>query len=68
LEIEAELLKPADWDGKTKLPLVAYVHGGPTGAWIDSVDACRNCWLREGSPCLCRTFADRWGTVTNLSR
>jgi len=39
LEIEAELLKPADWDGKTKLPLVAYVHGGPTGAWIDSVDA-----------------------------
>jgi dipeptidyl aminopeptidase/acylaminoacyl peptidase len=39
LEIEAVLLKPADWDGKTKLPLVAYVHGGPTGAWGDSLDA-----------------------------
>jgi len=38
LEIEAALLKPADWDGKTKLPLVAYVHGGPTGAWGDSLD------------------------------
>lgn len=39
VEIEAALLRPADWDGKTKLPLIAYVHGGPTGAWIDSVDA-----------------------------
>lgn len=39
VEIEASLVKPADWDGKTKLPLVAYVHGGPTGAWEDSVDA-----------------------------
>src|SRR5215470_5642514 len=39
VEIEAALVKPADWDGKTKLPLIAYVHGGPTGAWEDSVDA-----------------------------
>ncbi len=39
LEIEAVLVKPADWDGKTKLPLVVYVHGGPTGAWEDAVDA-----------------------------
>ena len=39
LEIEAALVKPADWDGKTKLPLIAYVHGGPTGAWEDSVEA-----------------------------
>ena len=38
-EIEAALVKPADWDGKTKLPLVVYVHGGPTGAWEDGVDA-----------------------------
>jgi dipeptidyl aminopeptidase/acylaminoacyl peptidase len=38
LEIEAALVKPADWDGKTKLPLIAYVHGGPTGAWEDSLD------------------------------
>jgi dipeptidyl aminopeptidase/acylaminoacyl peptidase len=39
VEIESALVKPAEWDGKTKLPLVAYVHGGPTGAWEDSVDA-----------------------------
>ena len=39
LEIEAALVKPEDWDGKTKLPLIAYVHGGPTGAWEDSLDA-----------------------------
>ncbi len=39
LEIEAALVKPADWDGKMKLPLIAYVHGGPTGAWEDSIDA-----------------------------
>ena len=38
-EIEAALVKPADWDGKAKLPLVVYVHGGPTGAWEDGVDA-----------------------------
>jgi dipeptidyl aminopeptidase/acylaminoacyl peptidase len=39
LEIEAALVKPANWDRKTKLPLIAYVHGGPTGAWEDSIDA-----------------------------
>ncbi len=39
LEIEAAILKPADWNGQTKLPLIAYVHGGPTGAWGDSLDA-----------------------------
>jgi len=31
LEIEAALLRPAGYDGKTKLPLVVRVHGGPTG-------------------------------------
>ena len=39
LEIEAALLKPAGYDGKTKLPLVVLVHGGPTGRWRDSIDA-----------------------------
>jgi dipeptidyl aminopeptidase/acylaminoacyl peptidase len=39
LEIEAALLKPAGYDGKTKLPLVALVHGGPTGQWRDSIDS-----------------------------
>ncbi|HET8965879.1 MAG TPA: S9 family peptidase [Candidatus Acidoferrum sp.] len=38
LEIEAALLKPANYDGKSKLPLVALIHGGPTGAWESSVE------------------------------
>jgi len=38
-EIEAALLKPAGYDGKTKLPLVVLVHGGPTGRWRGSIDA-----------------------------
>jgi dipeptidyl aminopeptidase/acylaminoacyl peptidase len=39
LEIESALLRPAGYDGKTKLPLVVLVHGGPTGRWRDSIDA-----------------------------
>jgi len=39
LEIEAALLKPAGYDGKTKLPLVVRVHGGPTGRWRDSIES-----------------------------
>lgn len=38
LEIEAALLKPAGYDGKSKLPLIALIHGGPTGAWEFSID------------------------------
>ncbi len=38
MEIEAALLKPRDHDGKSKLPLVALVHGGPTGRWSESID------------------------------
>jgi dipeptidyl aminopeptidase/acylaminoacyl peptidase len=37
-EIEAALLKPAGSNGKTKLPLIALIHGGPTGAWEDTVE------------------------------
>lgn len=39
LEIEGALLKPLGYDGKAKLPLVALIHGGPTGAWQDSIDS-----------------------------
>lgn len=35
-EIEAALLRPAGADGKAKLPLIALIHGGPTGAWLDT--------------------------------
>jgi len=38
LEIEAAVLKPSNYDGKTKLPLIALIHGGPTGAWESSID------------------------------
>ena len=38
LEIEAALLKPAGADPKNKLPLIALIHGGPTGNWQDSVE------------------------------
>jgi len=38
LEIEAALLKPAGHDGKSKLPLIALIHGGPTGNWQDSIE------------------------------
>jgi dipeptidyl aminopeptidase/acylaminoacyl peptidase len=38
LEIEAALLKPTGYDGKSKLPLIALIHGGPTGNWQDSID------------------------------
>jgi len=36
-EIEGSLLLPAGYDGHSKLPLITLVHGGPTGAWSDSV-------------------------------
>ena len=38
LEIEAALLKPSSYDGKSKLPLIALIHGGPTGNWQDSIE------------------------------
>ena len=39
VEIEAALLRPAGYDGKSKLPTVILIHGGPTGNWQDTVDA-----------------------------
>ena len=36
-EIEAALLTPPGYDGHSKLPTIALIHGGPTGAWSDSV-------------------------------
>ena len=38
MEIEAALLKPLGYDGKSKLPLIVLIHGGPTGAWQDSIE------------------------------
>ena len=38
VEIQAALLRPQGADGKAKLPLIALIHGGPTGRWADSVE------------------------------
>ncbi|HKV25917.1 MAG TPA: S9 family peptidase [Candidatus Acidoferrum sp.] len=38
LEIEAALLKPPAADPKAKFPLIALIHGGPTGNWQDSIE------------------------------
>ena len=38
VEIEAALLKPQGSDGKSKLPLIALIHGGPTGRWSESIE------------------------------
>ncbi len=37
-EIEAALLKPAGYDGKSKVPLIALIHGGPTCNWEDRIE------------------------------
>jgi dipeptidyl aminopeptidase/acylaminoacyl peptidase len=38
VEIEAALLRPQGADPKAKLPLIALIHGGPTGRWSDSIE------------------------------
>jgi dipeptidyl aminopeptidase/acylaminoacyl peptidase len=38
LEIEAAILKPGNYDGKSKLPLITLIHGGPTGTWQDTIE------------------------------
>jgi dipeptidyl aminopeptidase/acylaminoacyl peptidase len=38
VEIQAALLRPQCADPKAKLPLIALIHGGPTGRWSDSID------------------------------
>ena len=37
-EIEAGLLMPENSAGKTKLPLISLIHGGPTGRWGDQIE------------------------------
>jgi dipeptidyl aminopeptidase/acylaminoacyl peptidase len=38
LEIEAALLRPTGYGGKSRLPLIAVIHGGPTGNWQDAIE------------------------------
>jgi dipeptidyl aminopeptidase/acylaminoacyl peptidase len=37
-EIQAALLRPLGTDAKTKLPLIALIHGGPTGRWSEAIE------------------------------
>jgi dipeptidyl aminopeptidase/acylaminoacyl peptidase len=52
-EIEAALLKPAGYDGKSKLPLIALIHGGPTGNWDDSIDTWAQLLAAHGYAVFC---------------
>ncbi len=38
MEIEGAVLKPANFQAGTKYPMIVLVHGGPTGAWSDSIE------------------------------
>src|SRR5579871_324729 len=38
VEIEAALLRPRNAVAGLKLPLIALIHGGPTGRWSDSIE------------------------------
>jgi len=38
-QIEAGLLLPTDYEGDRRVPMVALVHGGPTGRWTDVFDS-----------------------------
>lgn len=38
VEIEAALVRPAGAAEGAKLPLIALIHGGPTGNWQDSIE------------------------------
>ena len=39
LEIEGALIKPPGYVSGTPAPLVVLIHGGPTGAWQDSIES-----------------------------
>ncbi len=67
-EIEAGLLKPAGHDGKTKLPLVVLVHGGPTGNWETRSTPGGSCWWRPDSRSYIRMYVDPSATAKSLWR
>ena len=48
LEIEAALLKPANAASGVRLPMIVLVHGGPTGAWSDSIETWGQLLVAQG--------------------
>ena len=65
-EIEAALLKPAICDGESPLPLITLIHGGPTGAWEDTIETWGQLLAREATPSSIPTFAAPSATARNL--
>jgi dipeptidyl aminopeptidase/acylaminoacyl peptidase len=39
LEIEGRLIKPKGYVSGARVPLIALIHGGPTSAWLDSIES-----------------------------
>jgi dipeptidyl aminopeptidase/acylaminoacyl peptidase len=39
VEIEGSLIKPKGYVAGTRVPLIVLIHGGPTGAWQDSIES-----------------------------
>jgi dipeptidyl aminopeptidase/acylaminoacyl peptidase len=50
-QIEGALLKPLDYDGHSRVPLIVLVHGGPTGAWSDAIDSWGQLLATHGFAC-----------------
>ncbi len=48
--VQMWIIKPPDFDGSKKYPLVYMVHGGPQGAWTDgwSYRWCPQLWAAQG--------------------
>ena len=67
LQIEAALYKPAGYDGKSKLPTIILVHGGPTGNWQDSVDAWSQLLAARGYLVMCPNVRGSTGYGENFA-
>ena len=52
LSIEASLYKPAT-NGNKPLPLVVFIHGGPTGAFVDNYSAWVQLFVQKGYAVFC---------------
>jgi len=65
LESKAALLRPAGYDGKTKLPLVVvYMAGQPAGGETALIPGA-NCWQRAAMRCFIPICAAQPGTARN---
>jgi len=68
LEIEGALLKPRGYSAGTPAPLIVLVHGGPTGAWQDSIETWGQLLAADGFAVFYPTSAAQPGTDSALSK